>query len=421
MRQQYSCDFRVGGNPFKPKIETENTVIQAMKKPSKRTLIFAGAGILLVLVLALAFRSPPVLVDSAVVKRGAFAVTVEDEGRTRVQDRYQVSAPMTGFMSRVLLEPGDAVERGQPLFVISAAPLEPRSRAQAQASLERAEAALLAAQTQVEAEQARVELAQSELARLQKLIQAGHTSEETLDRAQAEARRAVASLRSTKFAVDVARHEKEAAQAVLANADAGSTQPVTVTAPVNGVILNRARESEGPIQAGEAILTIGNLASLEVEVDLLSPDAVRVSPGMRVELERWGGDEVLQGRVQRVEPAGFLHYSALGVEEQRVWVIVDLVEEREKWEALGDGYRVEAKFILWEGDNVLQVPASALFRESKQWFTYVVKDGVAVNKEVTPARRSGLLVEIDGGLSSGDIVVLHPGEDIAPGSRVELR
>lgn len=391
-----------------------------MKRPSKRTFIWGGVALLTVLILANAFRSPAVLVDSAVVGRGEFQISVEEEGRTRVVDRYQVLAPVTGYMNRVQLEPGDSVERGQPLLAINATTLDPRSRAQAEAMLARSEAALEAARTQVEAEQARADLAARELERVQRLVKAAHTSEEVLDRARTEASRAEASLRSARFAVDIAHHERENARAALA-ISGDQSAPVQVTSPVNGLVLNRLRQSEGPVQAGEALLVIGDTASLEVEVDLLSPDAVRVRPGMRVELARWGGDEVLPGRVKRVEPSGFMHISALGVEEQRVWVIVDFEAERERWQALGDGYRVEARFIIWEGDDVLQVPASALFREGDKWATYVVDGGEAVKRAVVPGRRSGLLVEIQEGLKVGEVVVLHPGEDVGGGTEVELR
>jgi len=281
---------------------------------------------------------------------------------------------------------------------------------------------LAAAESAVEVQRAQAELADRELVRVQRLVDQGHLSREALDRALAEARSASARLRTAQFQVDVARHERENAEAALTIAGGEvRSEPLKVTAPTEGVVLTRERQSAGRVQPGEPILTLGDLSSLQVEVDLLSPDAVRLSPGMRVELERWGGDEVLPGRVRRIEPAGFTHISALGVEEQRVWVIVDFDAQRERWKDLGDGYRVEARFILWEGDDVLQVPASALFREEKRWAVYVIEDGEAVRRTVTPGRRSGLLTEIQDGLEPGERVILHPGQDIEPGRRVEAR
>lgn len=396
-----------------------------MKMPNKKILFWAGAGLLLLLLLLSGLRDAPQLVDTALAKREYFQLTIEEEGRTRLPDRYQVSAPVTGYLSRVMLEPGDAVAQGDLLFTVNpaqAVPLDARSRAQAEAQLARAEAALLAAHTQVEAESARTELAEAELQRIQTLVNAGHLPAENLDRSRAEFRRANAALQSARFAVDVARHERDNARALLHFTDTDNeTNPVQIRSPINGLVLARQRQSEGSVQLGEAILTLGDLANLEVEVDVLSPDAVRLAPGMRVELERWGGEGKLPGRVRRVEPAGFTRYSALGVEEQRVWVIVDLDADPDQWSSLGDGYRVEARFIVWEDDDVLQVPASALFREEAVWALYVINNNRAQRREVTPGRRSGLRVEILAGLEQGERVLLHPGQNISEGSRVQWR
>lgn len=396
-----------------------------MQLSRKQKLIYAALALLLVVALFAGFRAPPALVDSAQVARAPLQVSVEEEGRTRLADRYQVSAPVAGYLSRIALEPGDAVAQGQVLFSINPTPatsLDARSRVQAEATLARAQSALAAAQTQVEAELARLELADKDLARIQRLVEGGHLPVDNLDRARAEARRAKASVNSARFAVDVARHELESAQATVVVS--GGTQrdaPLAVNSPINGVVLSRQRQSEGTVQAGEAVLTLGDLNNLEVEVDLLSPDAVRVQPGMRVELARWGGTELLPGRVRRVDPAGFTRFSALGVEEQRVWVIVDIDAPREQWQFLGDAYRVEARFILWEGDNILQIPASALFRSGHDWACYVIEQGRAKRRPVSVGRRSGLQVEITSGLQEGERVLLYPGQDIADGSRVRLR
>lgn len=396
-----------------------------MQLSRKQKLIYAALALLLVVALFAGFRAPPALVDSAQVARAPLQVSVEEEGRTRLADRYQVSAPVAGYLSRIALEPGDAVAQGQALFSINPTPatsLDARSRVQAEATLARAQSALAAAQTQVEAELARLELADKDLARIQRLVEGGHLPVDNLDRARAEARRAKASVNSARFAVDVARHELESAQATVVVS--GGTQrdaPLAVNSPINGVVLSRQRQSEGTVQAGEAVLTLGDLNNLEVEVDLLSPDAVRVQPGMRVELARWGGTELLPGRARRVDPAGFTRFSALGVEEQRVWVIVDIDAPREQWQFLGDAYRVEARFILWEGDNILQIPASALFRSGHDWACYVIEQGRAKRRPVSVGRRSGLQVEITSGLQEGERVLLYPGQDIADGSRVRLR
>ncbi|WP_111640904.1 efflux RND transporter periplasmic adaptor subunit [Marinimicrobium alkaliphilum] len=396
-----------------------------MKLPAKRVWVYAASGVLVVLGVVWGLRAPAVLVDSAEVRRGDFAQSVEEEGRTRLPDRYQVSAPVSGYLSRVLLEPGDGVEQGEVLFRVNPAPtvpLDARARSQADAGLARSESALAAARTQVESAEAREALAAQELARVSRLVANGHLPEEALDRARAEARQADAALRSARFGVDVARYERDAARANVALAGGEALdQPVAVNAPIAGVVLMRERQSEGMIQAGEPVVTLGNLDNLEIEVDVLSPDAVRLRPGMRVEIERWGGEGNLPGRVRRVEPAGFTRFSALGVEEQRVWVIVDFDTEREHWQHLGDGYRIEARFILWEGEDVLQVPASALFREGDRWATFVRVNGRAERRTVVPGRRSGLMAEIREGLEEGEVVILHPGQDIDEGTRITVR
>lgn len=380
---------------------------------------------LIVASLVLGFRQPPVLVDSAEVARGPFRITVEEEGRTRVRDRYDVSSPVAGQLARVLLEPGDTVARGNALFVVEplyAAPLDARGRAQAEASVARAEAALQAARTQAEAAQARAQFADSELARVQPLVASGHLPALTLDRTQSEARQAAATLRSARFAIEVARHERDSARAQLSvSGTGGAAAPITVASPIDATVLRRVRQSEGAVQPGEAVLVLGDLESIEVEIDVLSPDAVRLRPAMAVELERWGGDGILPGRVRRIEPAGFTKISALGVEEQRVWVFVDIDAERERWRRLGDGFRVEARFVLSDESNILQAPAAALFREGERWGAYVIADGRAHYRTVTPGRRSGLSVEILDGLSAGERVLLHPGQDIVDGTRVNAR
>lgn len=391
--------------------------------PSRRLLLTVLVAALIIAALAWGFRTPPQLVDSALVEQGPFRITIENEGRTRFADRYQVTAPIAGHLARVMPEPGDPVAPGDTLFHIyplHSAPLDTRTRLQAEAILARTEAALRAAMTRVEAEQVRADLAGTELTRIQRLIERGHASQDDLDRARAEARQSQALLRSAQFAVDVARHERDTARAALAiGGPDRDASPVAVQSPVTGVVLRKLRESEGVIQPGETVLSLGNPASLEVEVDVLSSDAVRLAPGQRVELERWGGDDQLTGHVRRVEPAAFTRVSALGVDEQRVWVIVGL--ESGSPDNLGDGYRVDARFVLWESDNVLQLPSAALFREGDDWFVYRIRNGTAERTSVQPGRRAGLQRELLSGLNPGDRIVLHPPTGLRDGDRVRLR
>ncbi|MFW2134563.1 efflux RND transporter periplasmic adaptor subunit, partial [Ectothiorhodospira haloalkaliphila] len=223
-------------------------------------------------------------------------------------------------------------------------------------------------------------------------------------------------------AVDVARFDLASARLQLEIADgqrADEAIPaLALEAPIDGVITRRHRRDEGPVQAGEAILELGNLDDLEVKVDLLSLEAVRVRPGMRVILERWGGGDPLEARVRRVEPAGFEKISALGVEEQRVWVWSRITSPRADWAHLGDGYRVEARFVIWEGEDVVHIPTSALFRDQDRWAVFVAEDGRARLRSVEPGRRSGLRTQVESGLEPGERVITHPGERVQDGVKV---
>lgn len=381
-------------------------------------------GLALAAALAWGFLPQPVPVEPATVGRGPLTVTVEEEGRTRVKERYVVSAPVTGYLRRIGLEVGDAVAAGQSLAVIEprrADALDPRARARAQAQMQTAEAALAAAREEARGTAAQAELAATELARAEALHRDGHIPRDALDRAQAEARHSRALHQAAQHAVEVARFDLETARAVLAHygetPEPGAT--FTVQAPVAGRVLKRLRESAGPVQAGEPLLELGDPQRLEVVVELLSTQAVRIAPGTRVVFERWGGENDLEGVVRRIEPAGFTKVSALGVEEQRVLVIADFVSPRDRWQRLGDAYRVEARFRVWEGEEVLQIPASALFRHNDGWGVFRIVDGRARLTPVEIGRRAGLAVQVRAGLEPGEQVVSHPDDRIHDGVRVE--
>ncbi|WP_290650663.1 efflux RND transporter periplasmic adaptor subunit [Aquisalimonas sp.] len=394
---------------------------------TRKKIILSLFGLAVLGLLALALRPAAVPVSTVTVERGHFAETVEDEGRTRLPNPHTVSAPIGGYLRRVTLEPGDAVDDGQLLFELEPAPapaLDARSRSQARETVAAARARLEATETELEARQIQYELARSDYQRYQQLYADDLVSTEAMERIRAQRDASRTAERAAEHAVAVARFELEAARAVLEIADgerARGDQPrLQAVAPIGGVITARHRHSEGPVNAGEPILDVGDLSTLEVQVDLLSMDAVRVRPGMRVVLERWGGDADLEGRVRRVEPGGFLRVSALGVDEQRVPVRVAITSEHEHWANLGDGYRVEARFILWEDDDVLQVPTSALFRSADQWAVFVVTDGRAERREITPGRRSGLSTQVRDGLEAGETVVTHPGDRVGDGVRVTM-
>lgn len=371
------------------------------------------------------FRPQPLAVDVGVASRGPLRVTIEQEGRTRVVDRYVITAPVAAYARRITLDVGDAVRRGAPLVQLEAQRaevLDVRRRSEAQARVEAARDNVGAVEQRQQAAQAGAELAQKNLQRVRELKAQGHVTLDAEDRARAEAERADAELRSAQFAVATARHEFEAARTALRFAAAGgSTAPVVVSSPVAGRVLKIPRKSEGAVAAGQALLEIGSPGELEVEVDVLSADAVRIQPGSLVLFERWGGEQPLEGVVRIVEPAGFTKVSALGVEEQRVWVIVALTSPRELWQRLGDGYRVEASFILWEHPDVLQIPASSLFHEREGWAVFVVSDGKALKRRVEIGQKSGLAAQVMSGLSAGERVVVHPDDRLRDGVRVATR
>ena len=377
--------------------------------------------------LAIGFMPRAVPVDVAEVTRAPLAVTVEEEGKTRVTERYQVSAPVAGYVRRIGLDAGDAVKAGQMLAVIEparAVALDPRTRAQAQAQVSAARAALAAAEENARAAAAAAQLARQERVRAESLRQSNFVSAQTLDIAITAEIRARAADQGARHAVKVARFDLETAQAAVASTDrlkSGVADVVQVRAPADAHVLRLLQESEGAVAAGQPLLEIGDPASLEVEVEVLSTHAVKIAPGSKVILDRWGGVQAVEGRVRVVEPSGFTKISALGVEEQRVRVIVDFSSPREAWARLGDGYRVEARFVLWEGQDVLQLPTSALFRQGEGWAVFVIDGRRARLAPVGLGQRAGLATEVLSGLAAGDKVVAHPDETIKDGVRVKPR
>jgi HlyD family secretion protein len=396
---------------------------------ANRRFITWTSALVLVLLLVWGFMPKPLGVDVREITSEILSVTVTEEGKSRVIDRYVVSAPIAGYARRIELEVGDSVSSGQVLAHLDpmrSGTLDPRSKAEAEAAVRGAEAAMNAATEAVEASRAEAELAQNEYERIRLVANQGLLSQGALDAARAQWRSSQARLRSAQFNVEVAHGGLEAARAALEYSAAvpdgsGGHVSVTVTAPVDGRVLKVIHESEGAVAQGQQLLEIGDPRALEVEVELLSADAVRVHEGMPVRLLRWGGEQALEGVVKRVEPTGFTKISALGVEEQRVLVICDISSDFEQWRNLGDGYRIEAEFILWEEDDTLQVPASALFRSGENWAVFKLAGGRAQVTPIEIGARSGLAAQVLNGLSAGDVVVIYPSDDIADGVRVEAR
>lgn len=407
------------------------------------------AGLVVVVLLVLAFRPAPVRVETAEVRRGTLRVTVRDDGRTRVRERYTISAPIRGRLLRPLLDPGDAVRAGETTVAqflpVSPGLLDARSREEAQARLRRAAAAMQEAEARRRQAAADLAFAQKELDRMKNLHAEGIQPREALDRAERAEQTAREGVRAAEQAVQVARYELEVARASLREAAPGDLEAslppdvesapafvgtdeasglLAIRSPIDGEVLRIQEESARNLEAGAPILEVGDTDRLEVVADFLSQDAVKIAPGMPGEIIGWGGiDDAgdarpLEARVRTVEPAGFTKVSALGVEEQRVNVILDPVGEPEAWASLGDGYHVEARVLLWEEPDALLAPSGALFRAGEDWAVYLVEGGRARLRRVEIGRRGEHEVEIRSGLEAGARVVLYPSALISDGTRV---
>jgi HlyD family secretion protein len=330
-----------------------------------------------------------------------------------------------GHARRIDLKIGDAVAVGQVVAVLEparSASLDPRGRAQAEAEVEAAGATAHATRDAVAAAAAEERLARQELDRAEALARDHFVARAAVDQARSRYQAAQANRLSAQQNAKAAEYRLAAARAALIEAGKpahGDT--VAVKAPVAGRVLAVPHESEGAVQAGQPLVEVGNPDSLEVVVEVLSTAAVKIAPGTRVRLDRWGGEQTLDAVVRVVEPAGFTKVSALGVEEQRVRVVADIVSPRQVWQRLADGYRVEASFVVWEGVDILLAPTSALFRHGKDWALYVIEDGRARLRPIQVGQRGGLAAQVLSGLNAGEVVVARPDDRIADGAPVEPR
>ena len=372
-----------------------------------------------------AFRPAAVPADFATVERGSLQVTVNEEGRTRVRDRYVVSAPVPGRMGRIELEPGDPIVARKTLLAqfhpSDPALLDTRTRAELEARVKAAESALGGARAERERLRAELAFAEAELKRAQRLVADKVISTREMDIAERQAQSIERGVQSADFAVRTAEYQLQQARASLTQSQGGRGAAIPLYSPVNGVVLRRLQESEAVVPTGTPLLEIGNVADLEIVSDLLSSAAVRVRPGQAVSIEQWGGDKPLRGRVRRVEPSGFTKISALGVEEQRVNAIVDFDDPPETRPAIGDGYRVEVRIIVSSRDNVLKVPVSSLVRHGAEWALYAVENDKAVRRVVQIGERNGLEAEVTSGLSGDEKIIVYPSDAIADGVKVTAR
>jgi HlyD family secretion protein len=370
----------------------------------------------------------PVAVETYTVARKHFEQVVEDDGRTRVRERYTVSSPVAGHILRIDLEAGDPVTEDTPLATILPNPpsmLDARAHEELEQRLGAAEAGRLRASAALQRAQSVLQQARADLDRTSTLVKKGASPVVQLERDELNARVAARELEAAQFEDHAAGHEVELARAAMAgpspSAGKAGTEPLVIRSPITGEVLRVIHESEGGVDIGSPLIEIGDPTDLEIVADILSTDAVSVTRGAAVRIAGWGGDKPLDGRVRRVEPSAFTKVSALGIEEQRVNTIIDIVSPPQQWSTLGDGFRVDVEIVTFATDDVITVPSGALFRDANGWNVYAIENGRARLRAVQVARQSGLEAMLVSGLSAGDQVVLYPSDAVRDGVKVGRR
>jgi HlyD family secretion protein len=400
-----------------------------MSANHKRIVVWAVIGLLIVAGVIYAFVPRALTVDLITVEPGPMIVTVDEEAETRIHDVFVMSAPVAGHMRRIEIHVGDEVVANETVLAqiepSDSQFLDPRSEAQARAAVQAAESARALARARIEEAAAEHEYAIAERRRAKELIVDGTISERDADAAERAYKMSRASLATAQAALQMSEFELQQAQAQLLSpaetqVDREDCACVTVTAPVSGQVLRIVNPSERVV-ASDALVEIGNAQDLEIVADYLSTDAVLIEVGQSVIVDNWGGSVPLEGVVRRVEPFGFKKISALGIEEQRVNVIIDFKSPVEALAKLGHGYQVESRVVLWEEASALFVPLTALFREQDSWALFVVENGRAALRQVEIGRRNNLNAQVVSGLANGDRVILHPSDRILHGVRVTPR
>lgn len=403
-----------------------------MSRAARNRLLFWVLLIGVVIVaLFWALRPQPVLVDLAMVELGPVQVTVDEEGRTRVRDLYVVSTPVEGRVRRIEAEVGDHVLGGETVLA-SIEPSDPsfldvRTRRQLENEIAAAHARLALARAEIDRVEAELYYARSDLSRAHRLVISDTVAAAVVEKRETEVRKLEASLVEAQAQLEVWRAELAAAESRLIepsdviNSRSSATCCVAIRAPVDGRVLARLQESEAVVSAGTPLIEIGNPRDLEVVVDVLSRDAVRITEGDPVRIEGWGGDGAIAATVARIEPKAFTEISALGIEEQRVNIRIDFADPIENWGALGDGFRVEARIVVWQADAILRLPLAALFRHGEDWAVYVADEDRARLRLIDIAQRNDHHAVVIHGLEADERVVLYPDERIANGTRIKQR
>lgn len=384
------------------------------------------AGIAALFVFAL--MPDPVLVDTTQVQSGPLTVTVDEEGETRIREIYVVSAPIGGKVLRSPLDVGDDVVKDKTLAAViqPEAPsfLDYRRRRELEAAVSAAEAAIIFTESQIRRATSELEFARNELERARSLASRGTVSQRSLEQAKMEVDVREAALSQARANLELRKRELESAKARLIGPDQADDPDggrVEVLAPESGRVLKIHKESEQVVQSGEPLVEIGDPHELEIVVDLLSTDAVKVKPGADALVEDWGGVGVLKAKVRRVDPAGFTKVSALGIEEQRVNTILDITDPPEKWEDLGHDFRVFVRITVWHADDTLTVPLSGMFRRDNKWAVFRLTEGKAVLTPLKVGRFGAEHAQVLEGLSAGDRVVLHPSDRVVDGTAIRER
>lgn len=395
-----------------------------------RRLVWWILGIALVAATVyVAMRPQPQLVDTAEVRRQPMQVTIDEDGTTRIRERYVVSTPLGGRLLRITLDVGDVVKANETVLArmepTDPELLDPRMVAQAEARVRAAQRKLEAAKSELAKARNALNFAETEMGRLRRLREQNAASTLEFNEKELDFRQATEDTRSSEFAVDIAQYELELEKAALILTDPekseNSSAELPIHAPIDGRILRINQESAAVITAGSPLMEIGDPSDLEIVADVLSRDAVRIQPGNDVSLEHWGGEQPLRGRVRLVEPSGFTKLSALGVEEQRVNVVIDLLDPPESRTQLGDNFRVDCRMIVWQSGDVLQLPTSALFRIDERWHVFAVRNGLAELTPVEVGHNNGQQAEIIGGIDAGSLVIIHPSDTLENGVAVERR
>lgn len=384
----------------------------------RRLAVVSGVTLIAIVLILLALIPSPIEVETARVVRGPLRVTIDQEGETRARDRFVISSPVVGHLLRVDFDDGDAVKQNEVVARIDPLPLNQREREEVYARVESAEAALRQARAHAAKAREDMDQARRDRDRAENLAKERVISDQALDLARNTAVTAAQEFKAAQYSVQVAASELKIARAGLVSVDANPRKArplIQLSSPVSGRVLRVLEKSERVVQAGTPIVILGEPDKIEIVADVLSTDAVKIRPGANVLLVGWGGNHPLRARVRLVEPYGFTKVSALGVEEQRVNVISDFVDPPGQ---LGDGYRVECQITVWSGENVLKAPMSSVFRRGRGWSTFVIEGGRARVKDIEIGHRNETEVEIVKGLIEGELVILHPTNQVTDGVRV---